>query len=230
MAAMNVPPQLNRQPNFNNMVDHLQEVTMELGLCNNLGPVRFTNELANLQLSMNRMMDSIEDLTRTVNGLDAKITSVTTELDAKIDTVKTQLDAKITSVTTELDAKITSAKDELNAKIDTVKDELNAKIDTVKDELNAKITSTQSMIDDCDFNNQARVANSTALRLAHYIYPLRNTTTHEVIELPKTKQLLEELEVDEINTILLGLGQQLVEEVHEDDRLNQLKRFIGVQY
>ncbi|KAI0192968.1 hypothetical protein EV127DRAFT_479382 [Xylaria flabelliformis] len=193
MAAMNVPPQLDRPPNFNNMVDHLEEVTMELRLCNNLGPVRFTNELATLQLSMNRMMDSIGDLTRTVNRLDAKITSAKDELNTKIDTVKTELDAKITSAKDELNTKIDTVKTELDAKITSAKDELNAKIDTVKDELDAKITSTQSTIDDCDFNNQARIVNSTAHGSENYILPLRNMTTHEVIELPGTRAQLDEL-------------------------------------
>ncbi|TRX97913.1 hypothetical protein FHL15_001123 [Xylaria flabelliformis] len=67
--------------------------------------------------------------------------------------------------------------------------------------------------------------------------PLRNTTTHHVVMLPETLKELENLELEELDDILLELGQEPEYgdpergdvELERTERVDQLKRFIGIE-
>ncbi|RWA10943.1 hypothetical protein EKO27_g4169 [Xylaria grammica] len=79
-------------------------------------------------------------------------------------------------------------------------------------------------LDDFDFNNRARVLNSTATRPDGGLLPLRNTTTHELVELPATVAHLNALTGVAIDELLRALGQ----EPAARHKKSQLKAFIGV--
>ncbi|KAI0857175.1 hypothetical protein F4860DRAFT_370257 [Xylaria cubensis] len=114
----------------------------------------------------------------------------------------------------------------------TTVDGFTTDINDLKIELNRNIqnegASIRRIVDDLDFNTQARVYNSAAIKVTCALRPLRNTTTHEVIQLPGTVEGSDALLKQEINALLLNLGQELSSADRTEDRLSQLKLFIGM--
>ncbi|KAI0546806.1 hypothetical protein F4679DRAFT_556583 [Xylaria curta] len=235
-----LPPQVNpaRLPNFGAITQHLRGVTMELDYCDNLGPVQRANELAALQASMNTLTANVTNLTTTVTNLTttvetirAEIRTTKTELEQKItnevQAAKADLETQITNTKTELETQITNTKTELEAKITS--EVRAAKVD-LETQLQAMKDSIGLTIDDCEFNSKARAANKKMAGVgAGELRPLRNITTHEEIRIPATVVALGKLTANDIDGILVGLGQELVEGERKSERLAKLRQFIGVE-
>ncbi|KAI8953963.1 hypothetical protein F4801DRAFT_535031 [Xylaria longipes] len=151
------------------------------------------------------MADDVAQLRREVAQLTASISA----LERSIRESETRLRATI-------QANI-QAKTELRATIHEAETRLNASIQDVK-------ASLEHAIEDCDFNNRARAANTLAFKPETYISPLRNTTTHEVVELPATRGELDALDPNDVTNYLQRLNQELE---RRGDELKQLKAYIG---
>ncbi|KAI1736885.1 hypothetical protein F4680DRAFT_242763 [Xylaria scruposa] len=100
--------------------------------------------------------------------------------------------------------------------------------DTIKKKLGALKHSLRDTIDDCDFNNRARLWNYSVRSPETEIRQLRNITTHERVDLPKTRKELAKLKVPEVTAILYALRQQ--PDSRTDHRLDQLRDFIGLPF
>ncbi|KAJ8130881.1 hypothetical protein O1611_g2750 [Lasiodiplodia mahajangana] len=106
-------------------------------------------------------------------------------------------------------------------------EELRRSVETLTKSLRAtenRLTAVQSSIDDCEFNSRARALNSTGSRREAILHPLRNTTTHQVVELPGTLGELYKLQAPALTELLQALGQ----EPERDNEMVQLKKFIGI--
>ncbi|KAI1735973.1 hypothetical protein F4680DRAFT_452425 [Xylaria scruposa] len=108
--------------------------------------------------------------------------------------------------------------------------------DIFNEEMQSMQASFRRAMDDYEFNTRAQISNSHAKKRDDILRPLRNTTTHKVVELPKTLRKLENLELEPLDDILLRLGQEPEygdpergdAELERTERLDQVKKFIGV--
>ncbi|KAJ8125877.1 hypothetical protein O1611_g7760 [Lasiodiplodia mahajangana] len=91
----------------------------------------------------------------------------------------------------------------INASITTI----NTSIVDLRTEMRDEMQGMQGLVEDLDFNTRARALNSTASRREAIIRPLRNTTTHKVVDLPQTLKEIKALRGAKLEGYLKALGQ-----------------------
>ncbi|KAI0115542.1 hypothetical protein GGR51DRAFT_503345, partial [Nemania sp. FL0031] len=156
------------------------------------------------------------------NGID----QLRTELREGIRTLTEAIEARATEE--ELTTALQEQKIEFTTALQAQKNEFTAALRAQKNEFTTALQATKdemtALISDCDFNNRARIMNSGAFRREVLLYPLKNTTTHEVVQLPKTLGDLRALQEPAAEKILQDLGQDPARR----GKLAQLTQFIGV--
>ncbi|KAI0549007.1 hypothetical protein F4679DRAFT_596167 [Xylaria curta] len=188
-------------PDFDIIVTSLKEIAQEFRFFQNLAPVEQATSRAALSKHVDCLTKNLQSLSAFVRGLKINVETNKTASDDSIQAAKTEL---------------TSA---------------------FHEEMNSMKAFFQKVMDDCEFNTRAQISNSRATKRDDLLRPLRNTTTHQVVELPKTLRKLENLEIEQLDEILIELGQQPEygdpergdAELERLERLDQLKRFVGVQ-
>ncbi|KAI0508913.1 hypothetical protein F5B22DRAFT_380956 [Xylaria bambusicola] len=114
----------------------------------------------------------------------------------------------------------------LNNTVNTAVASINTSVAQLRTEMQEMGRSLGHRMDDLDFNSRARTSNSGATRAESIIHPLRNTTTHEVVDLPRTVKDLFSLRVPEVEQYLRDLGQVPVG--NEDEKKAQLNDYLGI--
>ncbi|KAI0192907.1 hypothetical protein EV127DRAFT_479324 [Xylaria flabelliformis] len=188
-------------PDWDIIVTCLKEITTEFRFFQNLAPVEQATARAALQKHVDVLTKNLQSLSAFVKGLNHTVQGNKTASDNSIQ----------------------AAKDELTH--------------AFQEEMQSMKAFFQRVVDDCEFNNGARISNSRVTKRENKLRPLRNTTTHQVVMLPETLKKLENLELEELDDILLELGQEPEYgdpergdiELERTERVDQLKRFIGIE-
>ncbi|KAI0855988.1 hypothetical protein F4860DRAFT_494685 [Xylaria cubensis] len=136
---------------------------------------------------------------------------------AQIDQRIIAMAAEIATLTTTMTTNITT----LNRTVNNLDANLRRRIQN-------EGASIKQTIQTLDFNTQARVYNSNSKTVTDSLRSLRNTTTQEIIQLPRTVQELNDLRKRDYDELLTQLGQDLTLPDTVGNRQMQLKQFIGM--
>ncbi|TGJ83295.1 hypothetical protein E0Z10_g5438 [Xylaria hypoxylon] len=189
-------------------------MSVEVDRCSNLVAVQ----------EPNAVVDGINRLTANLDAVTANLDAVTANLDAAVATMTTNLNTAVATMTTNLDTAIANLRQEMQG---TFRQEIQG---TFRQEMRNMQNSIERSIDlrlgDLEYNNRARALNSTALRPDSTIRPLKNTTTHQVVDLPQTVRHLNGLRMIDAEHYLEALGQVPVGNAEE--KKTQLKDFLGI--
>ncbi|KAI1156500.1 hypothetical protein F4825DRAFT_446352 [Nemania diffusa] len=120
----------------------------------------------------------------------------------------------------------TQLTEQLESAISTLTQTLTQAINGLGDEMRQGMQDLRLSLDDFDYNNRARLQNSAVIRPESILKSLKNTNTHQVVQLPNTARELSTLCVAEVEHYLQQLGQVPVGNAEE--KKNQLKEYIGI--